>query len=1319
MINYLKKIIFIILTCLTVFTSIANYDKRQVEEDIVSLLDKSENYYWAALDNGGYKRLLIESRKYLIEAENLFENNKNQFDDGTLSKIALQVESLSVDLESQETMYAKKFSTRYGMTKFLGMPLIMSGGVINNHFFYYSPTTTTIKKGISTVIDLVRAVVEGDRNSQFDVVILANKKNQSRVGFLAHAFDNAEGVFYTLTTRYINNILSQNASAKTTQLFLDGNLTKEAIDILSSKLSERQLLVVSFDQMAANPGDEFYNVYGDIYDSNGEKIHSIATMSFGFSHSDTLSKSAVVNLLLLLASFIVAVLLYKFWNYNNTLNIKIILFTSFYGFLLGRVTSWIAMPALSQFSPPTDKASYDNLPMLLFSIPSYLWLIAIALTVFVLPILVPRLISHPFLKKYANLPSVSGKGAYFGIGAAHGIAAYISFPLLINFEYSQLALTLPIYIALLLGGYILGRSILDERDAFSEKYSIPIIAGFVVFAFPLLGSDLDMAIYISIIIIAIAVYIIYQVVRLGHNNISSNIVVDVEEASIESTHDVVKLTENPIYKRFSNYLTILDEAKSNLFDSKTNYLAISGPIGSGKTVALKNLISDINKNTKSRLNMPVLYFHGECKTTDHNESGTPYDVFHQALGSTLSLDLFDQRSQNDMINSAISSASKLLLGPVGCVLSASVDDDTPSFSDDDIYAFIQEKLVELSKKSIVIFHLDDIQWIDEKSKDLLSKLLAYFESGDSRVLFLLGLRNDNDNRQLLQSLNINTESVKILSKLNPNEQNELLMESIHLSEETANWISSWLSQRDEGQIYPADLVDAVDHLARSGFFIETDDGFSLSKDFDKSNPPIPNGVKDAVREIINNNLDVLNIISIAAYIGKEFTVSIISQCLKISRLDTIDKLDQLSNDTGLIYDVLNKDDVYSFRSQAYLDAVRLSIEYTNDGSNVSTVPQSARNFHALIASSIQDSNTNNPDDVMAIARHYFAAGSIYAEKSLVANIAAAKLASRFHQFDNAESLLEKARISCESSGQSAENIAIQQAVLVCEKSHIYGKGQSAAADAGLALLKDDITSGYDKLTVVIVRALYESRRYDEAINLAEKLKGCESLVIQAEGYHFHGLSFDPKKYSVRLKLLRKAYELSEQSNQSGLFAMVANSLAGQLSKGSTKERDKAKKLYFKSLEIKEAQDIKDIKGMAMTHGGLGFFYFFGKPQDLESARTHFEKDLELATQISGEMGMSKMNSMLSQIDLLEDKAASAVQRSIAVLNLNNNPLDASKAIEVLCKIAKIELPKDFNQNDVNLCEYLKKIYKVLSSHEDSDISHVVRDIETYLNNRCN
>ena len=369
-----RLLLFLLISLGFIFATFADIvESNNNEIEMVGLLDKSEAYYWAALDNGGYKRLLVESRNNLNKAKELFEKNKEKLSDSSIAQISLQINSLSADLHAQESVYGKKFSARYQLTKFLGEPLILTGGVINNHFFFYSPITTTIGKGIKTIIELITLTAGDISESQFDVVILATKKHQSRVGWLAHNFDNTNGVFYTLTTRYINDILAQNASAESTRLFLEGFLTDEAISVLSSKLSERNLLVISFDQMPANPGDEFFNINGDVYsNSDGSKLHSVTTMAFGFANASTLIDATLINLLMFVCSIIAPLLIYKYWNYNKTLNVKTVLLTSFYGFIMGRFSSWIAMPALAAYNPPTDKASYDSLPMLLYSIPSYL-----------------------------------------------------------------------------------------------------------------------------------------------------------------------------------------------------------------------------------------------------------------------------------------------------------------------------------------------------------------------------------------------------------------------------------------------------------------------------------------------------------------------------------------------------------------------------------------------------------------------------------------------------------------------------------------------------------------------------------------------------------------------------------------------------------------------------------------------------------------------------------------------------------------------------------------------------------------------------------
>ena len=60
-----KTLIFLFVFLSFINISYAESETNVYDEEIVFLLDKSEAYYWAALDNGGYKRLLIDSRTSL------------------------------------------------------------------------------------------------------------------------------------------------------------------------------------------------------------------------------------------------------------------------------------------------------------------------------------------------------------------------------------------------------------------------------------------------------------------------------------------------------------------------------------------------------------------------------------------------------------------------------------------------------------------------------------------------------------------------------------------------------------------------------------------------------------------------------------------------------------------------------------------------------------------------------------------------------------------------------------------------------------------------------------------------------------------------------------------------------------------------------------------------------------------------------------------------------------------------------------------------------------------------------------------------------
>ena len=94
----------------------------------------------------------------------------------------------------------------------------------------------------------------------------------------------------------------------------------------------------------------------------------------------------------------------------------------------------------------------------------------------------------------------------------------------------------------------------------------------------------------------------------------------------------------------------------------------------------------------------------------------------------------------------------------------------------------------------------------------------------------------------------------------------------------------------------------------------------------------------------------------------------------------------------------------------------------------------------------------------------------------------------------------------------------------------------------------------------------------------------------------------------------------------------------------------AQSLFQLSLDLKNQAEIRDLPGLARTHGGMGRLAFFAQPPDLEAARVHFEEDLRLSEQIGDRRGISKMHSLLGAVALKQGRGEDAerhYRRSIA------------------------------------------------------------------------
>ncbi len=391
--------------------------------------------------------------------------------------------------------------------------------------------------------------------------------------------------------------------------------------------------------------------------------------------------------------------------------------------------------------------------------------------------------------------------------------------------------------------------------------------------------------------------------------------------------DLKDRVNNPPYQRFDYFKDIIESTKS-ILKGKSTYLVLKGDAGSGKTATAKVFIDTVGTEITNR-NETVLLLSSACEKPDGDEIA--YGMFYSLLDSTLSVDLFGQRKKDEQFDKVISMASSFLMGPVASFLSPESGSDANAFSKSDIYIFVKQKLIELSNSSTLIILIDDLQWIDTASKELLKYLMEEFnEESDHKIMFVFTVRATEEGNEAITDLHL-TSYVHSIGFIEKSEQRMLLEKSFCLSPSSSKWIVEWASEQNSDRIYPYILVDAVGNLSRTNVLEIKGSSFSIKDDFDFENPPIPDGPKKEVREFIANHSEYTEILSLASVFGKEFHVSYLADALGITYLECVRKLDAISVEGGLLFDVYDKDDIYQFRSQMIIDAVRAYIHYSNEG----------------------------------------------------------------------------------------------------------------------------------------------------------------------------------------------------------------------------------------------------------------------------------------------------------------------------------------------------------------------------------------------------
>jgi len=870
----------------------------------------------------------------------------------------------------------------------------------------------------------------------------------------------------------------------------------------------------------------------------------------------------------------------------------------------------------------------------------------------------------------------SGYGGPLLTASALGVVAYTATPLFLWSESLAWGLVLALAVTAALLGYITG-SALDTSHPHLHHQTprsallLPAIASLLV------GGTLLHAWWPLFLTVCFASTVACGTVlwHTRHKSDSASSADTSEDTAPEGTKQIKppstkeelldRLTDPP-YIRHSSFEEANRRLASN--DSNAQFLALTGPSGVGKTATAEELLN-VRRPESAILT-------GSCSKSFGEP--TTYEPFREALESHFELAAFSRsnvEAQHEQVAEMLDGLFESFV-PFMSIISPPVDEEeSGAGSPAEIYRAVELALQKMASRQPVILFIDDLQWADPESLNLLEHLLKEFlidgSASDSHsITILVTARTDPgqlpDVYAELSSVRdtiADSECTLSLSAPQREEKRQILTSGLGLNRESADHIIKQVDAESflhHGHLFW--LFEVVRHLAQEDAILPphalpsggssedaSEPRFFLDKQFQNGSLPVPDRLHDVIGDELDERPKHRTPLAYAACLGQSFNASTLVEILGESRFDVLSLLYEIEEETGWLRDVLEKDDVYRFSSSYLLEGIREHFDIQDVGPT-DAAPQLIREYHAQAARALEavedrigESQKEN------IANHYYAAGPSHAERAYHACLDAARSTRSIYSFPQAHAYLDKAEECAKITGDD-EELQRERLQLTCFEAHITKRKEKLekAFERGQQYLQQS-EDPPSKIVKAVAQVAYdlgaktkEQEYFTEAVTLGRHLvEHGDSQKIHAEGHHFVGVAL-PRKTEYRNERkehLEEAYQLldnipGEDQETLRLQGQVMNSLAELLveNEPSEKERIRARDLYERRIEINERHKLGDLQGLAMSHGGLGRLFLYNM-SDPDAATEHFEKDLQLAEELGDLGGQVQMHSHLGECAL--------------------------------------------------------------------------------------
>jgi len=1193
------------------------------------LLAEADSATWFALNDAGdlatFDRGLAQVEAALALIEQLPAGEARD-------ALAATARALSADLDWQREIHHDKLSAVFPLIRFYGSTLLLDADALGSIELFDDARDRAAEQALRGLLAV--ALIGQPPRPQLDAIFAATPPDPE-LESLALVFLNQSTGFFVHNGREVTAALAAadptGAAARAlAEARLPPGELPQVLRRLAGAFGVERLLYVTLARQPAVAGEQFFIARALLFNAAAEPATDpVQVMGFGRDRTDMLWPLAFLHLLL----FVLAVALHQRLRGGRFEPAD--LAAPAFGFAVGRVAPWLLLPVLSRVRPD------DGMLMTV----GFWWPALAGAALLAVPILFLHLVGRrlpllaPYLAWERGLESLA-----LAIGC--GLAAWVAVPILALREFDGLGALLLAVPGLLGACWLIARLARGE----SRLWFAPFIA--LLFGLALATARVDW--------IAGGTALVLAGLLVARRR---------PEAPAQ---DAVVTQPTAGYRPFG-VLDRLRAAAAPLAEGRVAWVALTGPAGSGKTSHVRALLGEL----ASAEGPALLLLDGACQRLPDGGS-VPFGPFHQSLARHLKLDVARLAGQE-----ASDGLYDLLLGPLAPLFSGA---GGLAASERDLFHFVTRALRQQAAKARVVLLVDDGEWLDDASTGLLRHLQQALPPGTEGSLLVLLVGRREAAADGLAPLLPGCAAID-LGPLSLAEQEDLLRQGYGLAPVVTAWVLDWLGARRGQAILPAQLAEVVEQLGRAQALAVAPEGLVFAPGFDRANPPLAANVVAEVKQALQRLPQTQDTLSLAAAFGRRFEASLVAAALGQARKTVLKELELLERETGLLRDVLEEDDVFEFRSQRALDAVREALALRLKGPRASDVPQAVREIHAQAARALAERAAAGgaPDalaDLLAQATHWYGAGRSHAGEAVAANLLAARRLAALLRFAEARSFLEQAA-ECAAVARREPEVTALRLWLDAEQAHITGQGARAAASAGLAHLAEHPAAPAE-LLLSIARACYEAGR-DGGPSLAaeaERLglavaEGPAPPLERAQGLHLAGLAlrFAPSRAEEGRRRLAEALALAEREGAAGelLVGQIANSLGLMEQATGPAGFAAAEALFRRSLELKQRQAIPDRPGLARSYGGLGLLILEGGERArLQEAEDYLSKDLRLAEELGDRNGLSKARLWLGRCHLLQGETAAARQSFEAAVGLAYSLADVTTAEAGLLEVAAAE-----------------------------------------------